>query len=159
NGRLTDVPCTLYPIEKPTYPRQLLNFSIAICATSFEMSVGMSVYLGRVCAASLVACAAVARAGAQTGPVLRGTVVDRTSQRVIPGAYVVLSSTDRAVVTDSVGRFVFSDLPIGTVHLLVLARAFPNTPVLLELKAGDNLETTIALDSTIAGRTPQALPA
>ncbi|MFN2564388.1 MAG: carboxypeptidase regulatory-like domain-containing protein [Gemmatimonadaceae bacterium] len=98
-------------------------------------------------------------AGAQQGTI-RGRVVDKSSNTALPRAeIIVLSSANRSVITDSIGGYVFAALPAGTVRLLVRAPLFPPTEVIVELSVGQDLDRTIVLDSTAAGRAAQMLPA
>ena len=96
---------------------------------------------------------------AQQGTI-RGRVIDRASNAGLAGAEVVVLGDKRSVITDSVGRYLFVALPAGTVQLLVHAPSFPSTQLVIALAAGEDLDRTILLDSTAAGRAGgQVLPA
>jgi len=107
--------------------------------------------------AGLLACAAAAASAQQA--TVKGRVVDRSSQAGISQVEIVFLGDNRTVRTDSTGRYLFVALPPGTAQLLIRAAAFPQTQILIELQPGEEVERTIVLDSTAAGRGPQALPA
>jgi hypothetical protein len=96
--------------------------------------------------------------GAQQGTI-RGRVVDKSSNVGLPRVDIVLLGDNRQITTDSIGRYVFVALPAGSVRLLVRAPSFPATHVVIQLSVGQDLEHTIVLDSTAAGRAAQMLPA
>ena len=101
-----------------------------------------------------------ATAGAQdSSATLRGRITDATSHRGIAMAEVILASDGRTVRSDSAGNYVFADLPLGTVELLVRAGRFPVRRILVELTPGEVLDGSVALDSTKAGGGVQSLPA
>lgn len=88
-----------------------------------------------------------------------GRVTDKSSGAGIPRAQLLLVTEGRIVESDSTGRYTFSELPAGAVHLLVRARDFPTTEVIVHLDVGDNVGIPIQLDSTSAGGAPQQLQA
>ena len=96
-------------------------------------------------------------AASQQGTI-RGRVVDRSSNAGIAGVELVFLGDNRAVRSDSVGRYLFAALPPGSVQLLVRAPAFPATQVIVVLLAGQDIERTIVLDSTAASAGGQPLP-
>ena len=90
---------------------------------------------------------------------LLGTVVDATSLTQIADAEVVLLGARRMVTSDSLGRFVFPELPAGIVRFVVRARGFPVTRVAVALTVGESLSRVIELDSTAVGHVAaQPLP-
>lgn len=90
---------------------------------------------------------------------LSGTVVDLTSRAGVTNADIIHFGGDRKVVSDSLGNFVFPDLPPGIVRLLVRGNGFPTTMVIVALAKGESMSRTIELDSTRVGRSSaQALP-
>lgn len=98
-------------------------------------------------------------AGAQqTGATLRGRITDATTHRGIATAEIVLTSDNRSVLTDSAGNYVFTDLPLGTVELLIRAGHYPVRRVVVELTAGEVLDGSVALDARAAAGV-QDLPA
>ena len=102
-------------------------------------------------------CSAVAQKGSAQ---VVGTVVDLTSGAVIANADVINLGVGRKVVSDSLGRYLFTDLPAGIVRFLVRARGFPTTAVTVALAPGESMSRVIELDSTVAGRASvQSLPA
>jgi hypothetical protein len=86
--------------------------------------------------------------------------MDVTTGALIANADIVHLGAGRKVVTDSLGKFVFADLPSGIVRLLVRVRGFPSTLVPVALAKGESLSRVIQLDSTVVGRmAAQRLPA
>ncbi|MEO8620174.1 MAG: carboxypeptidase regulatory-like domain-containing protein [bacterium] len=101
-------------------------------------------------------CGMVAAQGSAT---VAGTVVDVTSGAAVVSADILQLGAGRKVKSDSLGKFVFSELPAGIVRLLVRARSFPATLVAVALVKGESLSRVIQLDSTDVGRTAaQRLP-
>ena len=100
-------------------------------------------------------------AAAQKGSAqLAGTVVDHTSGAVVTNADIVQLGVGRRVVSDSLGKFLITDLPTGIVRLMVRVGGFPTTIVAVALASGESMSRVIELDSTVAGRaTAQRLPA
>ena len=91
---------------------------------------------------------------------LAGTVVDHTSGAVVTNADIVQLGVGRWVVTDSLGKFLLSDLPTGIVRLLVRSSGFSAKVVVVALASGESMSRVIELDSTALGRaTAQRLPA
>lgn len=50
---------------------------------------------------------------AQSTQTIRGAVIDKTSEKPIPGVTVQLVGTNLGAVTDSAGRYVLADVPLG----------------------------------------------
>jgi hypothetical protein len=125
----------------------------------------MLAQIGRCSSAALKALLGVllvsaVPADAQQKGSIRGKVLDRSSNTPLPRVEVVFLGDNRSVVTDSVGQYVFLALPAGAVQLLIRAPSFPATQIIVALAAGEDLERTIVLDSTAAGRAAaQPLPA
>jgi carboxypeptidase family protein len=91
---------------------------------------------------------------------IRGRVIDKASDAALPRVEVIFLGDNRSVITDASGRYLFIAVPSGTVQLLIRAPSFPPTQVIFEVGVGEDLERTIVLDSTAAGRAAaQALPA
>ncbi len=108
-----------------------------------------------------IAAPTVARvAQAQHGRAqLSGMVVDVTSKAGVPDADIIQVDGGRTVVSDSLGRFAFPDLPSGIIRLLVRGRGFPAARVTLALAKDESMSRVIELDSTSAGRAAaQSLP-
>jgi hypothetical protein len=124
----------------------------------------MNSRIGRCPGAALTVLVAVllisaVPADAQQGSI-RGKVVDRSSNAPIARVELVFLGDHRSVVTDSAGRYAFVALPAGAVQLLIRAPSFPATQIIVALAAGEDLDRTIVLDSTAAGRgASQPLPA
>jgi carboxypeptidase family protein/TonB-dependent receptor-like protein len=83
---------------------------------------------------------------------VRGRVTDASSHVGLARVEIIFLGDNRSVTTDSTGRYLFVALPPGTAQLLIRAPAFPPTQIIVELRAGDDLERMIVLDSTAAGR-------
>jgi Carboxypeptidase regulatory-like domain len=99
-------------------------------------------------------------AAAQKGSAqLAGTVVDHTSGAAVTNADIVQLGVGRKVVSDSLGKYLLTDLPAGIVRLMVRGGGFPTKFVVVALASGESMERVIELDSTVAGRaTAQRLP-
>ena len=89
----------------------------------------------------------------QQEPVVGGTVVERTSQRPISGAQVVVDGTGNGVVTDGRGRFRLDGVSGGTVTLRIVMIGYGS--ILREVPVGTTdvrielTESAIALDEVI----------
>ncbi|CAN5878520.1 hypothetical protein BH11GEM1_BH11GEM1_36880 [soil metagenome] len=116
---------------------------------------------GAICLTVLIATTAPPVAAAQAGSAqVVGTIIDASSRSVVPGANVVHVGAGRTVVTDSLGRFVFAELPAGIVRFIVRSVGFPVVRVAVALTKGESLSKVIELDSSSAGRSAaQSLPA
>ncbi|MEP6991731.1 MAG: carboxypeptidase regulatory-like domain-containing protein [bacterium] len=111
----------------------------------------------------ILALLALAPAGTRVAQAQRaqlsGMVVDMTSKAGLPDADIIHVDGGRTVVSDSLGRFAFPDLPSGIIRLLVRVRGFPASRVTLALAKGESMSRVIELDSTSAGRAAaQSLP-
>jgi hypothetical protein len=104
---------------------------------------------------------AAAAQGPATESVARisGVVRDKTTGSPIASAQVLLVTEGRLVESDATGHYLFPGLPVGTVHLRVRARSYPQSELVVVLRAGDDLQIPIALDSTARTGTPQELAA
>jgi hypothetical protein len=96
-------------------------------------------------------------ATAQTAS-LSGRVIDNASRAAVVGA-IIMAAHERGISTDSAGRYAFVNLPAGTVRLTIRAVGYPTTQVILDLRAGQDLNRTIELEPESPGGVPQALPA
>ncbi len=91
---------------------------------------------------------------------VNGVVVDLSSGAAVTNADIVHLGGTRRTVSDSLGKFILSDLPAGIVRILVRVPGFPPTLVAVALARGETMSRVIALDSTLVGRTAaQKLPA
>ena len=91
---------------------------------------------------------------------MSGTVIDATTRAFIANAEIIHLTNGRSVTTDSVGRYLFADVPAGIARFLVRVRGFPATSVTVALARGDSLARVIVLDSSLAARAAaQAIPA
>jgi hypothetical protein len=98
--------------------------------------------------AALVASMAPTLTVAQS---IRGTVVDSVSGKPVPSARVGVYNTALQTVADSVGRFVFSDVPAGDRALTI------HTASLDSVAASYTVPITVAGATTISVRVPGAL--
>lgn len=89
---------------------------------------------------------------------LSGTVIDKSSGAPLARVEIIAASNSRSVLTDSAGTFVFDSLPAGVVRFVVRAPGFPVTPLVVALVRGEQMERVVALDSTTAAGSAQALP-
>lgn len=80
------------------------------------------------------------RASAQQPATVRGTVVDSTTHRAIPGAQVTIVGTTRGTVTNDAGEYAIRGIPAGTVTLR--AQRLGYTPATRELVLGDGASVT-----------------
>jgi hypothetical protein len=112
-----------------------------------------------------LATAALRSGAAAQGPAtesvarISGVVRDKTTGSPIASAQVLLVTEGRLVESDATGHYLFPGLPVGTVHLRVRARSYPQSELVVVLRAGDDLQIPIALDSTARTGTPQELAA
>jgi hypothetical protein len=103
---------------------------------------------------------AIAQApAAQPAARMSGRVTDKGSGAGIPRAELVLVTEGRIVESDSTGHYSLPGIPAGDVHVLVRARRYPATEVVVQLKAGDDVGVPIVLDSTTMPGAPQRLAA
>lgn len=108
-------------------------------------------------AATLGAREALAQQERQRLAYMHGRVVDKSSHAGVPRATIALSSDGRTVTTDSMGRYVFANLPSGSIRFVIRAGGFPATHLITDVRVGEGFERTIELDSTAAGMTPHPL--
>lgn len=94
---------------------------------------------------------------AQGGATLSGAVKDRSTGQPIAGAELILVRDSRKVLTDSVGRYRFPDLPPGINQFIVRAPGFPAGAISEALAPDLMTVRLIELDSTAAGREAQTL--
>lgn len=90
---------------------------------------------------------------------MHGRILDESSKAAVKNARVMLSSDGRTVRTDSVGHYSIAGLPAGTIRFLISASGFPPTQLIVDIKAGDDIERTIELDSTVSHAPIRELPA
>jgi hypothetical protein len=95
----------------------------------------------------------------ESGARVSGYVRDKASGAPVSKAQILLVTEGRLVESDSDGHYIFRGLPVGTVHLRVRARSYPQSELVVQLRAGDDLQIPIALDSTGATGLPQQLDA
>ena len=88
---------------------------------------------------------------------ITGRVTDKRSGAAVPGAELLLVAEGRVTGTDSTGTFTIPGVPAGEVHLLVRARHYPRTEVIVRVAPGDDVGLPIELDSTATVGAPQRL--
>ena len=97
-------------------------------------------------ATSLFVLIASVAAVAQTGRVT-GTVSSQSTGNALQGAIVTLS-TGRSVLTDDSGRYLFFDVPAGTVKITAAYSGFKDQTVDIDLTPGGSQEVAIVLASS-----------
>ena len=113
-------------------------------------------------AGCLLACLAWALpVSAQSTASLSGRVTDRSTGQGIRNAQIILITDSRSVTSDSVGKYVFPEIPPGVSQFIVRASNFPAQQIIVELTEGQRAERPVLLDSTAFGRlaAAQSLPA
>ena len=81
---------------------------------------------------------------AQQGTV-RGSVVDSTSQRGIPGVTVTISGSTRVTVTDDAGRFTLRNVPAGNTAIRAQRIGYAPQERTVALNAGDTASVSFVL--------------
>src|SRR5438309_5330670 len=76
------------------------------------------------------------RATAQATGVLRGTVIDSTSQQPVAGAQVQLVGTNRATYTDAAGVYRLTGVPVGEATVRVQRIGFAQRTVTAIVRDG-----------------------
>ena len=109
---------------------------------------------GFVLVPMFLACEAIAQPA--TGG-MHGRVLDKAATAV-PKAEIRWVAGNFSVITDSLGRFAFTILPVGRATFIIRAPAYPATKFVVDLRSGEDLERTIVLDSTSAGADVPTLP-
>ncbi len=114
---------------------------------------------GLLCALILgLICVSAERGSAQTAGRITGQVMD-SSQAVIPGATVMALNTangqQRVATTDSQGRYVIADVPVGAYKIQVEQKGF-QTQARGEVQV--NVATTVTIDFTLqAGQVSEVI--
>ena len=111
-----------------------------------------------ICLVVAAALAPFVAAKAQRGSArMMGTIIDASSRLAVSGADIVHVG-GRAVISDSLGHFVFAELPTGIVRFVVRSPGFPVLRVAVALTPDEVMSKVIELDSSSAGRVTQSLP-
>lgn len=111
-----------------------------------------------ICLVVATALAPWVAARAQRGSArVMGTIIDASSRMAVAGADVVHVGGGRSVVSDSLGHFVFAELPTGIVRFVVRSPGFPVLRVAVALTADEVMSRVIELDSSSA-KLAQTLP-
>lgn len=120
----------------------------------------MSSPIRTICLAAAAGLMPFGTAVAQKGGArVIGTVIDATSRAAVAGADIVHVGGGRSVVSDSLGHFVFAELPTGIVRFVVHSVGFPVLRVAVALTTDETMSKVIELDSSSATRTgAQSLP-
>ena len=110
--------------------------------------------------AMLLACVHTPAYAQRGSAQIAGTIVDRVSGAAVANADIVHLGVGTTVASDSLGRFVLTEMAPGIVRLLIRARGFPATVVNVALARGEQFARVFELDSSTAGReAAQRLPA
>ncbi|HEX9484525.1 MAG TPA: carboxypeptidase-like regulatory domain-containing protein [Gemmatimonadaceae bacterium] len=80
-----------------------------------------------------------------------GRVTDRTTGAPVSHAELLVIQDGRLVTADSVGQYALNELTPGDAHLRVRAPRFQTMEVVVALRAGDDIDLRIILDSTRSG--------
>jgi len=102
-----------------------------------RLSLALSLFLALACVSSLIA---------QTGRI-SGNVTSQSTGNALQGAVVTLSS-GRTALTDGSGRFLFTEVPAGTVSVTASYSGFKDQKVEAALSAGGSQELAIILPSS-----------
>lgn len=86
---------------------------------------------------------------AQELSTVAGRVVHKTSQRAIEGAEVVLNPRGMRLLTDTAGRFRFTQVAPGSVALLVRHLGFRAETVAVDIRPADDLNVEIELQASV----------
>lgn len=99
----------------------------------------------------LFAAAAVFKANAQVPTqTVKGTVIDRASERPIAGITVQVAGMEIGSTTDSAGRFYLPKVPLGRIHLSFSSISYkPVTIPEIMVTAGKEVVVDIALEESI----------
>ena len=91
------------------------------------------------------------QAGAQGSGRLYGKVVDRATQTPLAGISVTLLDSSKGTITDSVGAFRFTDLPIKTYAIVFTGVGYkPQTQYNIVISAGNETDLNIELEPVVA---------
>ncbi|CAN5892504.1 hypothetical protein BH11GEM1_BH11GEM1_30510 [soil metagenome] len=102
--------------------------------------------------AILLACAHPSAYAQRGSAQIEGTVVERISGAAVASAVIVHLGAGTTVSSDSLGRFVLTEMAPGIVRLLIRARGFPATIVNLALARGEQYTRMFELDSSTTAR-------
>lgn len=90
---------------------------------------------------------------------ISGRVIDASTRTPLARADIIHLGLGKVVVSDSLGRYAFPELPSGIVRLLVRRGGFPSLTVTVALARGEWMTRDIMLDSSQAARAAaQSLP-
>lgn len=120
------------------------------------MTTHVPLMLRSLFAIAVLAASALAQRGDAR---MTGLVVDKATGAPVPKAEIILISDRRSVVSDSMGRYLFDDVPSGLVRFVVRAAGFPATSLSVALAHNESMARSIELDSSATGRSAaQRLP-
>jgi hypothetical protein len=87
---------------------------------------------------------------AQTGTGVTGKVVDSKTQKALQNVIASIQNTNLTQITDSDGKFVFSELPVGSQMLQIKSDGYKNQLLLVEIETGKVLDLgTLSLEIDI----------
>ena len=90
---------------------------------------------------------------AQSSTKLSGRVTDRSSGNGLANAELIRVSDSRSFLTDTLGNYEIRDLSGGVFQFLVRAPQFRAVTIIVELKSGEQLISSVILDSAALAQT------
>jgi len=115
-------------------------------------------WMASIAAITLLFSSQARQLHAQELPSLSGRVTDKSTGNALANAEIILLSDSRSVMTDSLGGYVFRQMPVGVSAILIRASQFPAVTIYVELVMGQSLVRPVRMDSSSAGRAAQQLP-
>ncbi|MCB9247578.1 MAG: carboxypeptidase-like regulatory domain-containing protein [Ignavibacteriales bacterium] len=78
---------------------------------------------------------------------LRGTVVDSTTNQILPGANILLLGTHIGTASDTKGKFIIRNIPPGKYKIRTSYIGYKENELVLNFSTGRVIETVIKLNS------------
>jgi len=120
---------------------RLWQFAVITCT----FGVNTARVEGLMISLSVLPLAMLLAAAQDTGATLSGVVSNADTHQPVAGLVVVLTSPNRLALTDSVGRYAFGNIPIGTHSLTVRGLGFTTRTLQAMTSRSGALEINIAL--------------
>jgi len=76
---------------------------------------------------------------------ITGTIYDGLNESTLPGATITIAGTQKGTASDIDGRFVLTDLPVGTVNIEISFVGYLTEQVSVELAEGETKSITVNL--------------
>src|SRR3954466_8088792 len=92
---------------------------------------------------------AASTAAAQSTAIIRGAVRDSSTGRGVPSAQVQIVGTTRGTLTDSVGDYVFRDLPAGAHTVRAQRIGYAAASRAVRVAAGETVSADLSLTAVI----------